>query len=246
MPKYNFEFISAIKLVRGFAQEPRVRGAMEDASDQYSDSREEQMRVNNSMGLMVFTMVTAFNLIAVSFGGILAMRDMLTVGAIIALVGALPVILNPIDLFTQFSIQYMLGAESYRSIQELMNSGYVEKWHGTQRPEPLRGEIEFREVSFRYQDSEETVLRNISLSIRPGEHVAFVGPSGSGKSTLVNLLLGLYAPTEGEIRVDGVPQAELNMRYLRRQSAIVMQDNILLSGNLLDNIRFGRRHRSRR
>lgn len=234
------EFISAIKLVRGFAQEPRVRGEMEDASDEYSDTREEQMRVNNYMGLMVFTMVTAFNLVAVSFGGILAMNDMLSVGAIIALVGALPIILSPINLFTQYSIQYMLGAESYRSIRELMNSGYVEKWHGTQRPDPLRGDVEFRGVSFRYSESDPVVLHDLSFSIRPGEHVAFVGPSGSGKSTLVNLLLGLYAPTDGEICIDGVPQADLNMRYLRRKSAIVMQDNILLSGTLLDNIRFGR------
>ncbi|MCX6945345.1 MAG: ATP-binding cassette domain-containing protein, partial [Opitutales bacterium] len=78
------------------------------------------------------------------------------------------------------------------------------------------------------------------LTIRPGEHIAFVGPSGSGKSTLANLLLGLYAPTTGRILIDGVPQSEWDMRWIRRQLAVVMQDSILLSGSVGDNIRFAK------
>ncbi|HKJ90785.1 MAG TPA: ABC transporter ATP-binding protein [Oceanipulchritudo sp.] len=234
------EFISAIKLVRGFGQEPEVRENMDAVSDSYSATRETQMLVNQSMNVLVFVMFTGINLLAVAFGGFLAMKGVLTIGAIIALVSALPVILNPINLYTQFSIQYFLGSESYQSIKELMDSGYVEKWRGEGKPKPLQGRIDFDKVCFRYPDKEAYVLQDIDLRIEPGEHVAFVGPSGSGKSTTVNLLLGLYAPSEGEIRIDGVPQRDLSMRYLRRKSAIVMQDNVLLSGNLLDNIRFAR------
>jgi ABC-type multidrug transport system fused ATPase/permease subunit len=234
------EFISAIKLVRGFGQEPEVRINMDEVSDNYSSTRETQMLVNQSMNVLVFVMFTGINLLAVAFGGFLAIKGVLTIGAIIALVSALPVILNPINLYTQFSIQYMLGSESYRSIKELMDSGYVEKWRGRRKPKPLQGSIAFEGVSFRYPEKEEYVLRDIDLRIEPGEHVAFVGPSGSGKSTTVNLLLGLYAPSEGRIRIDDTPQEELSMRYLRRRSAIVMQDNVLLSGTLLDNIRFAR------
>ncbi|NBD38760.1 MAG: ATP-binding cassette domain-containing protein [Verrucomicrobia bacterium] len=234
------EFISAIKLVRGFGQEPEVRGNMENVSDDYSASRQQQMMVNQSMNVMVFMMFTGLNLLAVAFGGFLAIQGVLTIGAIIALVSALPVILNPINLYTQVSIQYLLGSESYQSIKEVMDSGYVEKWQGKEKPSPLRGKIEFEHVRFHYPEKEELVLHDLDLTIEPGEHVAFVGPSGSGKSTTVNLLLGLYAPSEGVIRIDGVPQERLGMRYLRRNSAIVMQDNILLSGTLFDNIRFGR------
>ena len=240
------EFISAIKLVRGFGQEPEVRGDMDSVSDDYSATRQHQMMVNQSMHVMVFMMFTGLNLLAVAFGGFLAIQGVLTIGSIIALVSALPVILNPINLYTQVSIQYLLGSESYQSIKEVMDSGYVEKWRGKEKPQPLKGRIEFRHVSFHYPEKEELVLTNLNLTIEPGEHVAFVGPSGSGKSTTVNLLLGLYAPTEGEIRIDGIPQERLGMRYLRRHSAIVMQDNILLSGTLLDNIRFGRPEASSR
>ena len=240
------EFISAIKLVRGFGQEPEVRGDMDSVSDDYSATRQHQMMVNQSMHVMVFMMFTGLNLLAVAFGGFLAIQGVLTIGSIIALVSALPVILNPINLYTQVSIQYLLGSESYQSIKEVMDSGYVEKWRGKEKPQPLKGRIEFRHVSFHYPEKEELVLTNLNLTIEPGEHVAFVGPSGSGKSTTVNLLLGLYAPAEGEIRIDGIPQERLGMRYLRRHSAIVMQDNILLSGTLLDNIRFGRPEASSR
>jgi len=234
------EFISAIKLVRGFGQEPEIRGNMDLISDDYSATRENQIILNQSMAMLVFVMYTGINILAVAFGGFMVMQGILSIGAIIALIGALPIILNPINLYTQFSIQYMLGSESYRSVKEVMDSGYVEKWQGRLKPSPLKGGISFDRVSFHYPEKEELVLHEISLEVHPGEHVAFVGPSGSGKSTTINLLLGLHAPTSGEIRIDGIPQNQLDMRYLRRKSAIVMQDNLLLSGSLLDNLRFAR------
>src|SRR5690606_30957921 len=99
-----------------------------------------------------------------------------------------------------------IGRESYTSIKELLDSAYVETWHGTQRVDRLSGGLTFENVSFAYPSApERRVLHEINLTIRPGEHIAFVGPSGSGKSTLANLLLGLYAPTEGHILIDGVP-----------------------------------------
>lgn len=234
------EYISALKLVRGYGQEPQVQGELDGVSDAYSTTRVSQMLVNQGMNVAVFTMHSAINILAVCFGAYLVIIGNMTIGALIALVGALPTILNPINIFAQFSIQYLLAAESYHSIKELIDSDYVEQWRGQQRPERLRGAIEFQDVSFAYKKDGPQVLENIQLSIAPGENVAFVGGSGSGKSTLVNLLLGLYAPTHGRILLDGQEQAHIDMRHLRRQCAIVMQDSILLSGTILDNIRFGR------
>jgi len=133
------EFISAIKLVRGFGQEPEVRGDMDSVSDDYSATRQHQMMVNQSMHVMVFMMFTGLNLLAVAFGGFLAIQGVLTIGSIIALVSALPVILNPINLYTQVSIQYLLGSESYQSIKEVMDSGYVEKWRGEGKAATAQG-----------------------------------------------------------------------------------------------------------
>lgn len=234
------EFISAIKLVRGFGQESQVSSTMEQVSGDLSWARKSQMVVNQTMGLMIFTMMTGISILAVAFGGWLVIKGMMTLGMLVAMVSSLPTIFQPVLMLSQFSIQFFLGKESYHSIKELVDSGYVEKWCGERELTPLKGELHFENVSFRYGEDENWVLQDISMRVRAGEQVAFVGPSGSGKSTLVNLVLGLYAPVSGRVLIDGFPQSELSMRSLRQQCAIVMQDNLLLSGSIADNIRFGK------
>ncbi|MEV0593685.1 peptidase domain-containing ABC transporter [Nonomuraea cavernae] len=100
----------------------------------------------------------------------------------------------------------------------------------------LRGAVELRDVSFRHDPRGPWTVRGVSVAIRPGQKVALVGASGSGKSTLARLLLALHLPTEGEIRYDGVPAAELNLRTLRRQFGVVTQDPSLFSGSIRENI----------
>lgn len=233
------EFISAIKLVRSFGEEKQTRETMDSFSDEFSYTRKSQMIVNQSLGNTTTGIVQGINILAVGFGGVFAIYGDLTVGSVVALVGALPVILQPVVQLSQFALQFIQGQEAFRSIKELVNSGYVESWKGSRTLPDLRGEIEFRNVTFSYSDDAFPAFRNFSLHIRSGERVAFVGPSGSGKSTIVSLLLGLYAPQEGEILIDAVPQREMAMRRFRRQCAIVMQDNLLFSGTIIENIRFG-------
>jgi ABC-type multidrug transport system fused ATPase/permease subunit len=150
------------------------------------------------------------------------------------------VLVGPIQMFASVSEQFFTAEAGYRSINELIDAPYVEEWHGTRQPDPLRGAITFDHVQFRYQDSDRGAINELSLEIRAGEKIAFVGPSGAGKSTLANLLLGLHRPQSGEIRIDGIPQAELELRWFRRRTALVMQESILLSGSIADNLRFAR------
>lgn len=239
MTGHASEFISALKLVRGFGQESQVGASMDAVSDEYGDSRVHQMLVNQTLGYVVFTITTGITLLATAGAAWLVIDDKMTVGALMAMIGALPVILNPVNMLTQFSLQFFLGRESYFSIKELVDSGYVEKWRGSHRFDNLKGDIEFDQVSFRYSEEAPVVIKDLNLTIPAGAHVAFVGPSGSGKTTIVNLLLGFYAPVKGEIRIDGVPQSALAMRAFRQNCAIVMQDSLLLSGTIADNIRFG-------
>ncbi|MEN8662736.1 MAG: ABC transporter ATP-binding protein [Lentimonas sp.] len=234
------ELISAIKLVRGFGQESVAKEQMGVLSDAYSAMRVSQMNLNESLGYIMFSVVTALSLFAVGVCGWLVIADKMTMGALVALIGALPICLYPVNMVTQFSLQYLLGAESYRSIKELVDSRYVEEWQGTQQLQPMRGEIQLRDVSFGYDEDDACAIENFSTTIQAGEHVAFVGPSGSGKSTLVSLILGFYAPEKGEILIDGVAQSELAIKEFRQDCAIVMQDNLLLSGTMMDNIRFGK------
>lgn len=100
----------------------------------------------------------------------------------------------------------------------------------------LRGEIEFRNVWFAYND-EDWVLKDVSFKVSPGERVAIVGPTGSGKTTIVSLALGFYRPQKGQILVDGVDLRELDLSEYRRKLALVPQEVFLFSGDVAENIR---------
>ena len=103
--------------------------------------------------------------------------------------------------------------------------------------EPAAG-VELLDVSFRYADGEPDVLQHISLRIEPGESVAITGPSGCGKTTLLKIMLGIQAPTDGEVRVGGVPLQRLGLARWRQMVGVVMQDEPLFSGSVVDNISF--------
>ncbi|MCK1488878.1 peptidase domain-containing ABC transporter [Bradyrhizobium sp. 180] len=103
---------------------------------------------------------------------------------------------------------------------------------------PIRGEIELRNVCFRYAEGESLILNNVNLYVAPGQFVTIMGPSGCGKSTLVKIMLGLLEPTSGEVLVDGLPLGQIGPRAYREQIGAVMQEDQLLSGSIADNICF--------
>jgi len=100
----------------------------------------------------------------------------------------------------------------------------------------VSGNIELTNVSFSYSEGDCSVLRNLNLNIRPGEYIGIVGPSGCGKSTLIKLMLGFLKPTEGKVRFDGIDIERYNLRSLRRQFGVVLQDAAVLTGSITRNI----------
>ncbi|MBP7481438.1 MAG: ABC transporter ATP-binding protein [Lacunisphaera sp.] len=235
------EYISALRLVRSFGEERQAEADLDRSSLDFARERVAQSYLNAIFGTFWYVSIQVIALVVMAGGALLAIRGTLSYGTLFAFVAGLPIVLGPIQAFVSLSEQYFIGRESYHSIKELLDSAYVEEWRGTHRADRLRGDLVFDGVTFAYPTApEHPVLHTINLAIRPGEHVAFVGPSGSGKSTLVNLLLGLYAPGTGRILIDGVPQSEWDMRWIRRQLAVVLQDSLLLSGSIRDNLRFAR------
>lgn len=232
------ELIGAIRLIRGYGQEGKATGALEASSETFARSRVDQIIANNYLGTFGTLAGNLISLVIVAGGAILVLHESLTLGTLFAFVAALPILMQPIWMFTQMSQQYFQGEEAYKSIRELLEARYVEAWHGRETLPRFHGEIIFRDVCFHYGETDRAAVEQINLRIAPGEHVAFVGPSGSGKSTLANLILGLYDPSSGAITIDSIPQAELDMRWLRRQCAIVMQESILLSDTIYENLRF--------
>jgi ABC-type multidrug transport system fused ATPase/permease subunit len=235
------EYISALRLVRSFGEERQAEADLDRTSLDFARQRVHQSYLNAVFGTFWYVSSQVIALIVMAGGALLAIRGTISYGTLFAFVAGLPIVLGPIQAFVGLSEQYFIGRESYASIKELLDSAYVEEWRGTRRTARLRGELVFEHVDFAYPTApDRTVLHQIDLAIRPGEHIAFVGPSGSGKSTLANLLLGLYAPRTGRILIDGVPQSEWDMRWVRRQLAVVLQDSLLLSGTITENLRFAR------
>ncbi len=234
------ELISATRLIRGYGEERAARQSMHEKSEFLAQSRAELSSITAIFQAYAYVSTQSLSLIVVAGGALLVINGSLSFGTLVAFLVGLPIILSPVQAFVSFSQQYFLARESFRSVKELLDSKYVEGWKGTMKLRDLRGEITFEDVTFTYKESQLPAVRNIDLHIEPGQHVAFVGPSGSGKSTLTNLILGLYRTTKGEILIDGVPQSALNMRWFRRNSSIVMQESMLLSGSVRDNLRFAR------
>lgn len=235
------EYISALRLVRSFGEEKQAEADLDRSSLDFARQRIHQSYLNAIFGTFWYVSTQVIALVVMAAGAWLAIRRDISYGTLFAFVAGLPIVLGPIQAFVSLSEQFFIGRESFQSIKELIDSTYVEQWQGSRRADRLSGDIVFDAVNFAYPTApEQLVLHQINLSIKPGEHVALVGPSGSGKSTLANLLLGLYAASRGQIFIDGVPQSEWDMRWVRRQLAVVLQDSLLLSGTISDNLRFAR------
>jgi ATP-binding cassette subfamily B protein RaxB len=127
-------------------------------------------------------------------------------------------------------------------LERLADVAGAEPEHGHLRPvayqQPIEGNLEVRDLCFRYAEGEPFVLRDINLIVRAGDYVAITGPSGCGKTTLLKVILGLLEPSSGEILIDGVPLRILGHQAFRKSIGVVMQDDQLLSGSIADNICF--------
>jgi subfamily B ATP-binding cassette protein MsbA len=168
-----------------------------------------------------------------------ATRDQTTIGGFIAFLGALLMLLAPLKRLTGVSATLQRGLAAAETVFEMIDER-AEEDIGTAEIGRVRGEIEFRNVTFTYTGGGRPALDNISLRIAAGETVALVGASGSGKTTLANLLPRFYVATSGKILVDGRDTAELQLASLRANIALVSQDVTLFNDTVAANIGYGR------
>jgi ATP-binding cassette subfamily C protein LapB len=167
-------------------------------------------------------------------------NGMLTMGGLIACTVLAGRALAPLSQMVGLLLQYQTARVSLKSLDGVMSKDRerMNESAFVHRPE-MRGEIEFRNVSFNYPGQEEPAVRNVSFKIRQGECVVIIGRVGSGKTTLHKLMLGLYTPSEGAVYVDGVDVRQLDPADLRRNIGYVAQDTMLFYGSLRENIAIG-------
>ena len=174
-----------------------------------------------------------------AYGGYLAVTGAATVGTVTAFLLYMQQFFRPIQFLSQFYTQAQSAMAGVERIFLLLDepSQLNDASDAGEMP-PLRGEVCFEEVSFGY-NPEQLVLKSVNLHALPGQMVALVGPTGAGKSTIINLILRFYDVTGGAVKVDGIDVRSVTQASLRRQIGIVLQDNILFSGTVAENIAFG-------
>ncbi|MGO4567249.1 type I secretion system permease/ATPase [Rhizobium sp. 2YAF20] len=173
------------------------------------------------------------------FGAQSVVAGSMSVGELVAFTMIANQIVQPILRLSQLWQDFQQVQVSVARLGDILNSPpEVAPQHLLALP-PLRGEIEFRNVTMRYRPDAANALRNVSLSIAAGEVIGVVGRSGSGKSTLTKLMQRLYNPTDGQVLVDGVDLTQLDPGWLRRQIGVVLQENILFNRTIHENIALG-------
>jgi ABC-type bacteriocin/lantibiotic exporter with double-glycine peptidase domain len=182
------------------------------------------------------TLRVAAPLVLLAFGALGVIHGTMSLGSTLALLALAQGVLTPLSSVVNVAGQFQLLGSYIERLDDVLTAPR-EQTLGTLPPAPqVRGGIQLNSVSFRYQSSAPEVVRNVSVTIEPGQFVAIVGCSGSGKSTLANLLLGLYRPLRGQILFDGINITEVEARSLRRQLGIVNQRPYLFAGTIRANI----------
>lgn len=236
------EELSGLMVVRAFSNQPFMQNRFEKAN---KDLTGNTLFVNRAMATMMPFMMLVMNglsLLIVWFGGKQIAASNLQVGDMMAFIQyAMQVIMSFLFISMMF-IMVPRASVSAERINEVLTceSTVADHAQPTEMNHPVKGVVEFKDVSFRYEGADANVLEHVSFTARPGETVAFIGATGSGKSTLVNLIPRFYDATEGSITVDGVDVRQLRQKDLREAIGYVPQKGLLFSGTVATNLRYGR------
>jgi ABC-type multidrug transport system fused ATPase/permease subunit len=175
------------------------------------------------------------------YGGHLVLAGETEVGVLAAFILYLGMFFGPIFEFSALFNEILHGTSAAERIFQLLDQEpEVRDRPGAPELPRLRGEVRFEGLSFRYDRQGDWILRDIDFTVHPGEMVAFVGPTGAGKSSIINLISRFYEPERGRILVDGHDIARHTLHSLHRQMGIVLQENFLFTGSVMDNLRYGR------
>jgi len=223
----------------------KASGAEDRALDHWSNLFFNQLNISlqrNRLSARIDTGLTTLRIFSpillLWVGAYLVIDRTMTLGTMLALNALAAAFLTPLSSLVLNGQRLQLVGSHLERIADVLEAEPEQDFRNVLDAPPISGKIELNDVSFRYDQQSPLVLKDISISINPGEKVAVVGRTGSGKSTLGKLLLGLYPPTNGEILYDGIPLRELNYRSLRSQVGVVLQESRLFSGSIRENIAF--------
>ena len=183
------------------------------------------------------SLVGVGGVLTLAVGGVLVASGDMSLGSLLAFYAIAVLLLRQVSIGVAGLASAAVNSEALTRVEEVLDAELPESREG-QALEPFGGAIEFDDVHFAYDET--PVLRGVSFEVDALEHVSLMGPTGSGKSTIVALLLGLYEPGSGIVRADGIALDRVDLASLRRQTGVILQDEIVFAGTIRENIAYGR------
>ena len=237
---FSQESFSGITVVKAFVKEAKELMAFQKLNEENEDANIDHTKSSVLLRIMVTLFVESVICVILGYGGYLVYADRFDAGQLVEFIGYFNAIIWPIMAVSELIDMTSRGKASLERLGELLDAKtVVEDREGARELQNVRGDIEFRNLTFRYPDGETDVLKSVSVTIKAGENVGLVGKTGCGKTTLVDLILRTYNVPEGTLFIDGMDVNDVKIRDLRACCAYVPQDNFLFSDTIENNIAFG-------
>jgi ATP-binding cassette, subfamily B, bacterial len=233
--------LAGIRVVKSFTNEHIETQKFEYENNRFVGSRRAGYLSEAYFDSGMNALTQLLTIAVIIFGGVAIVNSSLDLADLLTYLLCIGILIEPIQKLVNFTRLYQEGYTGFIRFMEIMEvEPDIQDSPGAVDIQQARGNIAFREVSFRYKEEAGYVLKNISLDIKAGEYIALVGSSGVGKTTLCSLIPRFYEVNEGEILLDGRNIQGISLRSLRRNIGVVQQDVYLFAGTVADNIRYGK------
>jgi ATP-binding cassette subfamily B protein len=233
--------LAGIRVVKSFTNEETEKEKFAFQNNRFLDSRKSIYWNESFIWQGVDVITRLITVTVVVYGGINMVNGHLDLADLITFLLYINNFIEPIQKLTHMTEQFQEGVTGFERFMEILEvAPEIQDSADAIEIRNVQGNIEFKQVGFRYRDDHAHVLKNISLGVNAGDYIALVGSSGVGKTTLCSLIPRFYEVSEGEILLDGINIKDLTLHSLRRNVGVVQQDVYLFAGNVFDNIRYGK------
>ncbi len=237
------EVFSGIRVLKSYSREQYFASEFKNEANRYQETSLQLTKVNALFHPSMVLLIGLSTILTVFVGGLKVMAGEITIGNIAEFVIYVNMLMWPVAVLGWVVSLIQRASASQKRINEFLDTVPITK-SGNYSPQVLKGEIEFRHVSYVYPNSGIAALKDVSFTIQPGTSVAITGGTGSGKSTIANLLLRFMDPEQGTILIDNHPLKDYNLDYFRSATGFVPQEVFLFSDTISANIAFGLKNKS--
>src|SRR5688500_17309077 len=233
--------LAGIRVVKSFVNEETEKKKFAYENDRFLESRKSIYLNETYIWQGVDAVTKLITVTVIVYGGVNIVNARLDLADLITFLLYIGNFIEPIQKLTHMTEQFQEGITGFNRFMEILEiEPEIQDSPNAIELRQVQGNVEFRNVGFRYRDNHAHVLKNISLDVNAGDTIALVGTSGVGKTTLCSLIPRFYEVSEGEVTLDGVNIKDITLRSLRRNVGVVQQDVYLFAGTVFDNIRYGK------